>query len=24
VTYANRDLIQVRDLEGLCGPQMAH
>jgi molybdopterin/thiamine biosynthesis adenylyltransferase/rhodanese-related sulfurtransferase len=24
VTHANRDLIQVRDLEGLCGPQMAH
>jgi len=24
VTYANRDLIQVQDLEGLCGPQMAH
>ena len=24
VTFANRDRIQVRDLEGLCGPQMAH
>ncbi|MBJ7460727.1 MAG: molybdopterin-synthase adenylyltransferase MoeB [Ilumatobacteraceae bacterium] len=24
VTYANRDRIQVQDLEGLCGPQMAH
>jgi molybdopterin/thiamine biosynthesis adenylyltransferase/rhodanese-related sulfurtransferase len=24
VTYANRDRIQVKDLEGLCGPQMSH
>jgi len=24
VTYDNRDRIQIRDLEGLCGPQMAH
>ncbi len=24
VTYDNRDRIQVKDLEGLCGPQMSH
>jgi molybdopterin/thiamine biosynthesis adenylyltransferase/rhodanese-related sulfurtransferase len=24
VTYANRERIQVKDLEGLCGPQMSH
>ena len=24
VTYENRDRIQVKDLEGLCGPQMSH
>jgi hypothetical protein len=24
VTFDNRDRIQVKDLEGLCGPQMSH
>jgi molybdopterin/thiamine biosynthesis adenylyltransferase/rhodanese-related sulfurtransferase len=24
VTFENRDRIQVKDLEGLCGPQMSH
>lgn len=24
VTHENRDRIQVKDLEGLCGPQMSH
>ena len=24
VTWENRDLIQVRDLDGLCAPWLAH
>jgi hypothetical protein len=24
VTYANRDRIEVRDLDGLCAPWLAH